>query len=272
MRRFGKATYAAWLRRWRRFKCNELRRLRTAQDGFTLVTLIVMFTILNILVATALPMWSGVIQRDKEYEFLFRGLQYAEAIRVYQTRYGQQPQKLKDLSEDKGKGRCIRQLWTNPLTNGGTWDPVFAGLPNTNGQEPRQNSGLDGNNRSGDNNGRESQDNAERGPLGQRLTGSDEIRIGPIIGVSSKQKPKLVERNIPQWNFTAQIFQTRGVGLGEATPSRSLPVNAEDIGLPLPGSPAGGNNNSAGGTNLGGSVGGAGSIGGGGNTQGGNRG
>ncbi len=228
-----------------------------AEEGYTLVTLVVMFTVMNILVAMALPLWSGVIQRDKEYEFIFRGLQYAEAIRVYQQRYGQWPQKLEDLAEDKGRGRCIRQLWTNPLTDGGKWDPVFEGVPNTNQQQP--DNGLGGN----ENNNRPDVDDSPRGPLGQKLQGSEEVRIGPIIGVSSKQKPEIVERNIPQWSFTIRLLQTRAIGAGQANANRNLPINADVIGLPLPGAPAGAMDGGAGGTDLGGSVGGSQSIGGG---------
>lgn len=250
-------------KRWRA----ESALRKKAQEGYTLVTLVVMFTVMNVLVAAVLPLWSGVIQRDKEYEFIFRGLQYAEAIRVYQARYGQWPQKLKDLGEDKGRGRCIRQLWTNPLNEGG-WDPVFEGTPNTNAQQ--QNNGLQGNNRPEDD-GRQRLDDGrgdgpELGPLGQPLTGTQEVRIGPIIGVSSSKKPKMVERNIPRWNFTIRLLQTRAVGAGDANPNRNLPINSELIGLPLPGSPAGGNSPGAG--SLDGSVGGTGAIGGGGNTNG----
>ena len=50
--------------------------------GYNIVILAVAITVLNILVAKALPLWSHVIQREKEEELIFRGLQYAEAIRI----------------------------------------------------------------------------------------------------------------------------------------------------------------------------------------------
>ncbi|MEM7351331.1 MAG: hypothetical protein AAF657_11025, partial [Acidobacteriota bacterium] len=50
--------------------------------GYNLVVLAVAVTVLNIVAAKALPMWSTMIQRAKEEELIFRGLQYAEAIRV----------------------------------------------------------------------------------------------------------------------------------------------------------------------------------------------
>ena len=44
--------------------------------------LMVLVTALNVLVAAALPAWTAMEQREKEEELIFRGLQYAEAIRV----------------------------------------------------------------------------------------------------------------------------------------------------------------------------------------------
>ena len=63
------------------------RRLRR-QSGYTLVVCAVTVTVLSIAVATALPLWSAQIRREREEELIFRGLQYAEAIRVFQKRFG----------------------------------------------------------------------------------------------------------------------------------------------------------------------------------------
>ena len=61
------------------------------QGGYNLVVLMVVVAVVNIGIAAALPMWSKVIQRQKEDELIFRGLQYAEAIRVFQIRTGRFP-------------------------------------------------------------------------------------------------------------------------------------------------------------------------------------
>ena len=53
-----------------------------------MVVLMVAVTILTILTAAALPVWSQRMQREKEEELIFRGWQYAEAIRVFQQRQG----------------------------------------------------------------------------------------------------------------------------------------------------------------------------------------
>jgi type II secretory pathway pseudopilin PulG len=66
------------------------RRIRPG-GGYTLVAVVIIFTVMTILVAAVLPSWTAMIQRDKEEELVFRGLQYAEAIRVFQVRFGRYP-------------------------------------------------------------------------------------------------------------------------------------------------------------------------------------
>jgi len=74
---------------------------------------------MHIALAVALPKWSTAIQREKEEEAIFRGLQYAEAIRVFKARFGRYPTQLQELVELEP--RSIRQLWTDPLSPDGTW-------------------------------------------------------------------------------------------------------------------------------------------------------
>jgi len=194
---------------------------RRLDDGYTLVALVVMVTVLNIMIAKALPLWSGIITRDKEHEFIFRGLQYAEAIRVYQQRYGQWPTRLDELI--KSDRRCIRQLWDNPLADiktrkpdGEGWVPIFDGpvnVPDANIPEEQQ---------------------ADRGGLFEddNKGKPEEVRVGPIVGVRSMQQPEVVEREIPNWYFTIRLFTSR---VGGENPNAFLAVNADDIGRLLPG-------------------------------------
>ena len=79
-----------------------------------------------IAVSVTLPMWSTAVQREKEAELHFRGMQYAEAIRVYQNRFGALPTSLDQLLENKP--RSIRQLWTDPMTDEGEWAVIAATL------------------------------------------------------------------------------------------------------------------------------------------------
>jgi hypothetical protein len=92
---------------------------RRGERGYTLVALVVIVTVLNILVAAALPLWSGRLQRDREEELISRGFQYAEALRIFQTRFGRLPNRLEELIEVEP--RSIRQLWKDPMTADGYW-------------------------------------------------------------------------------------------------------------------------------------------------------
>lgn len=98
--------------------CAERRR-RRASDGFNLVVLAMAVTVLNIMLALALPAWSTIIEREKEQELIFRGLQYAEAIRIFQIKNSRPPATLLELIEVHP--RAIRQLWHNPMTEDGSW-------------------------------------------------------------------------------------------------------------------------------------------------------
>lgn len=86
------------------------------ERGYSLVVLIVAITLLNIGMAAALPFWSSLARQEKEAEAVFRGLQYAEALRVFNVRFGRYPTQLEELIELEP--RSIRQLWKDPITGG----------------------------------------------------------------------------------------------------------------------------------------------------------
>lgn len=215
--------------RWIHRALAPLRRRRlTGEEGYNLVALVVMIAVMNIVVAKALPLWSGAIQRDKEQEFIFRGIQYAEAIRVFEARYQRPPTQLEELI--KSDRRCIRQLWDNPLVESKTpepdgegWIPVFDGQPAT-PQVPDE-------------------QQADGGGLFEQEEEPEEKRIGPIIGVRSKVQPEMIQRNIPNWQFTKRIFEPQAgqIRVMGDDPNQALAINAEDIGRLLPGQEGGGN-------------------------------
>lgn len=96
-------------------------------SGYSLVMVVMLITVMNIVVAIALPAWSGMIQRDKEEELIARGLQYAEAIRVFQRRFGRLPVQLDELV--KVEPRSIRRLWEDPMTGKADWIVILEGAP-----------------------------------------------------------------------------------------------------------------------------------------------
>ncbi len=99
---------------------------RWSEQGYNLVILMVLVTLMNIAIAVALPTWSNVAKREKEEELIFRGFQYAEAIRVFQKNHGRLPISLEELVEREP--RSIRQLFKDPIT-GGDWGLLVQGGP-----------------------------------------------------------------------------------------------------------------------------------------------
>lgn len=100
--------------------------------------------VVNIGIAAALPVWSQAVKREKEAELIFRGLQYAEAIRIFQKRNGRFPTRLEELIEIEP--RSIRRLWLDPLNDEPEWGLILAqGTPTTpqNGAAGVQNLGRE---------------------------------------------------------------------------------------------------------------------------------
>ena len=92
------------------------------RGGYTL--LIVMFAIflLTLGLMVAVPVWQTQIQRELEEELIFRGEQYVEAVRLYQTKNpGQFPENFDELLEEK----FLRRLYPDPMTDHGEWNVIL---------------------------------------------------------------------------------------------------------------------------------------------------
>ena len=225
------------------------------EGGYNMVILIVAITVLNIVVAAMLPLMSTQIQREKEEELIFRGFQYAEAIRIYHARFQQYPVKLEQLLE--AKPRSIRQLWKDPMTKDGKWGLIFQnqGVPVT--PQPE-----------GDPNGRPPREKPKPKPRGGEKPeleplpdGSDEgnpeggfntpqkgdvAAVGPIVGVYSKSSGKshLIfygHEHYNEWRFTEDLLrvnaQPRSVVPGIRDPGAGAPLpnySTRWLGRPMP--------------------------------------
>jgi type II secretory pathway pseudopilin PulG len=180
--------------------------VRAAEAGYNLVVLVVAITVLNVLVAAMLPLWSTAIRREKEEELVFRGFQYAEAIRLFHQRFQRYPNKLEELIEVKP--RCIRQLWKDPMTENGKWGLIFQNGPQ--GQVRRQPPGDNAEQGSGEQSTEDEESDADGRPQFGPAKG-DTVQIGPIVGVHSKsgKKSMLVlfgRERYDEWRFTEEIL------------------------------------------------------------------
>lgn len=223
--------------------------------AFTLMTLAVAVTLLNIAVAAALPAWGHIIQHDKEEELIFRGLQYAEAIRVFQIRFGRYPTNLRELRETEP--RCLRQLWKNPLSEDGRWALIPVGVG---GQIPGPNApgapGAPGGGAGGENDEEGLDKPAGGGGAGgprpgtpqviwsESLEEGEKIDLGaprnnlPIRGVYSPSKLEAIHTflgkdSISEWQFTVELVSSMLQGTAD-NPGFVRPFPVESIGKPFP--------------------------------------
>ncbi len=191
---------------------------RRGRGGYTLVALLVGMTVASILIASVLPLASAQAQREKEAELIFRGLQYAEGIRIFRRRFGRYPTSLQELL--KVKPRSVRKLWKDPMTKDGEWGIVSlegTPLPGTGGSAPVGGSPF-----------RPTPTPTPRptptpGPFGAPggVTGADGAACGPVMGVYSKSTEKgyrLWEGReaYNEWKFTEQSLMGAPAGSGNS--------------------------------------------------------
>ena len=179
---------------------------RRSEAGYNLVMLMVIITVLNIAIAAALPVWSTMMKREREEELIFRGLQYAEAIRLFQQRFGRLPVRLEELIEVEP--RCIRQLWKDPMTDSLDWGLVVA-TPRRGRATPGQPAGVPG------------QDLAppQGEQPGEAQGASPQLPQGPIVGVYSRSTDEALKvffgrDRYDQWQFTLELISQGGLTPG----------------------------------------------------------
>lgn len=96
--------------------------VKRGKRGYVLIILMMAVFILAIALTVAVPVLETELRREKEEELIFRGRQYIEAVRLYQTKNpGRFPTSLKELL-DKG---FLRKLYPDPMTASGEWDVVL---------------------------------------------------------------------------------------------------------------------------------------------------
>jgi type II secretory pathway pseudopilin PulG len=233
-----------------------VRARRAPAAGFTLVAAVILSTVLTVMLAIALPAVSKVVQRDNEEELIFRGLQYAEAIRVFQARNGRYPVSLDELIEVEP--RSIRQLWAEPMSADGRWGLIYASAPGQVGGRTGNLAGgsgpltVPGSLLGADPEGEEDEDEDD-GDLGSEVGGGvsqplsrQERRIrgragrggtlggGPITGVHSLSEKEALKSFLgggtyKDWRFTVDILPN-GTMTGENVPR----LNASYVGRSIP--------------------------------------
>lgn len=90
--------------------------------GYTIIILAFAIFFLSLALMVAVPVWKTQIQRDLEEELIFRGNQFVEAVRIFQTKNpGRYPESFEELIEDK----CLRKMYLDPMTEHGEWNVIL---------------------------------------------------------------------------------------------------------------------------------------------------
>jgi type II secretory pathway pseudopilin PulG len=88
---------------------------RRDDEGYILLTLMFMCTLIIVGLAAIGPQLSQQLKRDREEEMIHRGVQYSRAIRKFYKKTGRYPVRLEEL-ENTNNLRFIRKKYKDPIT------------------------------------------------------------------------------------------------------------------------------------------------------------
>jgi type II secretory pathway pseudopilin PulG len=91
--------------------------------GYAMAALLVAMAVMAILMTAAMPVWKQTAQREKEEELIFRGMQYAHAIGLFQRKYANAYPPTVDVLVEQ---RFLRKKYKDPIT-GEDFIPIVAG-------------------------------------------------------------------------------------------------------------------------------------------------
>src|ERR1700728_912752 len=94
---------------------SSANRFRRPEQGYVLLTLMLMVTLMVIAAAVAAPTIAFEVRRDREQEMIHRGVQYSRSIRNYFKKYGRYPTRLEDL-DNTNNLRYLRKHYKDPVT------------------------------------------------------------------------------------------------------------------------------------------------------------
>ncbi len=101
----------------RRTKVSPARR---PAQGYMLMGVLLMLSMLILVLATAAPRMTTQIERQREKDMVFRAKQYVIGIQRYYHKFGAYPPNLDRLKETNGV-HYLRQAWRDPMTRNGKW-------------------------------------------------------------------------------------------------------------------------------------------------------
>lgn len=96
--------------------------------GYALLMVLFLSAAMLVLAAVATPSLLTQGKRDKEEELIWRGGQYARAVRLYYRKFGRFPQSLEDLTKEHTGVRFLRKPYKDPMNSeDGSWRLIYVG-------------------------------------------------------------------------------------------------------------------------------------------------
>jgi len=176
-------------------------------QGYAMAALLVALSIMAIMMTVTMPVWRQLSQREKEEELVFRGLQYARAIGLYERKYANAPPPSIDVLVQQ---HFLRKKYKDPITND-DFAPITAvqAAAATATQQP----------------GRTGSTPAARPPASSAAAGTSRSTgsQGGVTGVASKSKDTSIRiyngrTHYNEWTFVyAPPAPTPGSGGGPGT-------------------------------------------------------
>ena len=181
------------------------------ERGYAMAALLVGLSVMAVLMGVMMPVWSHMIQREKEEELIFRGQQYARAIGLFQRKFANTAPPTIDLLVEQ---RFLRKKYKDPITND-DFQPLYAN------QQPQGVSAPTASRRPGQTGSAE---------LAVAAPGAIQSRTGPsapggIIGVTSKSKESSIKiyngrTKYNEWAFVFVQTAQRPGGPGTQQPGQ----------------------------------------------------
>jgi type II secretory pathway pseudopilin PulG len=176
-------------------------------DGHAMVSLLVGLGIMSILLSILLPVWNQSAKRDREFELVFRGEQYARAIELYQRRFaGAYPPDFNTLVEQK----LLRRMYSDPMTYDGEFRIIYLSQIETFLRENSSNEASEG-----------SREGGAPEPIRIEAVRFDNDESGGVVGVVSESDNSSlrVYNGRQKYNEWAFIYAPSSRRLAEDTAS-----------------------------------------------------
>jgi type II secretory pathway pseudopilin PulG len=103
-------------------------RRGNAQRGYALLMAVFLGALMLVAVTAAAPNILTQGRRDKEDEMIWRGEQYARAVRLFYRKNGRFPTSIDELVEKRTQVRYLRQRYKDPMNSeDGSWRLIYIG-------------------------------------------------------------------------------------------------------------------------------------------------